>query len=428
MVRIRSRPRVHRLQQTLAMLHYLISIWPLATLAAIALPMADDLLRSRHRGGSHAGRGQTCFVSLATSRITRHRWLWITVLGTQFVNAAVGYAFIALDTERVDTPTFFVVTSGMFSELAALLFLISPFLAALYWLRLKFAHDARADVLAISLWYAPTVLLSSSMLIFAAMDSDATGATFAVVFAQGISLPNLPVEGISLILGLSALLVGLRSVRRNPNSTRTGQRTWLMLGLMLPHVSLAWMHLEIPLTHAFVSVLAFGWAHSVWLRESRRVARVGGDPRLRGAFVTAATGALALLVVASLLRRLFLPQAMDEGTHLVTLFGLDPASQMVVASLIGAIALAVSVVAGSGAAFRPFLAAATWSGIWALWMGQNGMGWSADANSIHAATWLFATASTLLLAWTIRVVFAPSSNRSEHSRSVESTVRGELRI
>ena len=104
------------------------------------------------------------------------------------------------------------------------------------------------------------------------------------------------------MLGLGALFVGLRSVRRTPDSTRTGQRAWLMLGLMLPHVSLAWMHLEIPLTHAFVSVLSFGWV---------------------------------------------------------------------------------------------------------LWMGQNGMGWSVD-DSIHAVTWFFGMASTMLVIWTIRVVFAPS--------------------
>ena len=309
------------------MFYYLVSIWPLVTLAVIALVLADDLLRSRHRGGSQVTRRTTWAQSLVTSRLTRHRFLWVSMLGSQTVMAALASVLALSDRFGADGMAVFLVLLMPFSELAALVFLLSPFLAALYWLRMKFNQDARADVLAIALWYSPVAVMSGTMLVGLALEPEASVAAILVLAT-------------SLTIGSVALLAGMRSIRHDPVEPMTGTKAWLMFGFMLQHAVLAWMHFGMLLPHAFVSVLAFGWAHSVWLRESGRDVGLGGFPRRHRALV-----------------------------------------------------------AGFGTTIRPFLAALTWAGVLALWMSFNGAGWSADYGMVWLAAWTAGIASTMFLVW-----------------------------
>ena len=388
------------------MTFYVASIWPLVTLAVIALVLADDLLRSRRTDSLQGVAGQTRLRSLVTSRWARHRFVWMTVLVTQSANALLASALAVSDRFDADGIAVFLVLAAPFSEVAALVFLTSPLLAALYWLRMKFERNPNAEVLAIVLWYSPAAIMSGTMLIGLALEPEVSSLAILVLAT-------------SLAIGLAALLVGMRTIRRSPIQYLTGMQTWVMFGLMLQHVVLAWMYFGMPLAHAFVSVLAFGWAHSVWLRESGRDVEDGGVPRRSGILVAAATAVLALLVGVSLWRGVFVVQEVAEGFGAVTMLGFSPAMQMVVPSLVGAIALAVTVVSGIGHAFRPFLAALTWSGIWSLWLGANARGLSTDDGAILTVMWFAGIASTMFVAWVVRDVFgARPDSQSRESQQV----------
>ena len=388
------------------MTYYLASIWPLVTLAVMALVLADDLLRSRRTHHVQDGQGRTCLFSLATSRWTRHRFVWMTVLGTQSVVAVLATLINVFNRVGAVDLSILALLAAPFSELAAFVFLISPFLAALCWLRMKFARDARADVLAIALWYSPAAIMSAAMLVGLVLEPEASALAMSMLAT-------------SLAIGLAALLVGIRAVRRNPIRPSTGMQTWLMFGLMLQHVVLAWMYFGMPLPHAFVSVLAFGWAHSVWLRESGRDVEDGGVSRRSAILVAPATAGLALLVGVSLWRGVFVVREVAEGFGAVTMLGLSPAMQMVVPSLVGAVALVVAAIAGIGHAFRPFLAALTWSGIWSLWLGANARGWSTDGGAIQTVMWFAGIASTMFVVWAVRDVFgARPDSQSRESQQV----------
>ena len=378
------------------MTFYVASIWPLVTLAVIALVLADDLLKSRRTDRVQDGQGRTRLRSLVTSRWIRHRFVWMTVLVTQSANALLASALAVSDRFGADGIAVFLVLAAPFSEVAALVFLTSPLLAALYWLRMKFERNPNAEVLAIVLWYSPAAIMSGTMLIGLALEPEVSRLATLVLAT-------------SLAIGLAALSVGIRAMRRNPTRPSTGMQTWVMFGLMSHHVVLAWMYFGMPLPHAFVSVLAFGWAHSVWLRETGRVVDVGGISRRRGMLIAAATAGLALLVGASLWRGVFVVREVVEGFGAVTMFGFSPAMQMVVPSLVGAVALAVTVVAGFCHTFRPFLAALTWPGILALCMGWSKLGWLSDDGFTWAAAWTAGIASTMFVVWAVRDVFAAGS-------------------